>query len=159
MNGPVRKELDTHRGVSRIEHRPGLAQVHVSLPKEQLDGERVRVLEAIASADISLNFIKLTPAGISFLIQASMAEAVSILLRGNAFEAEVIGERSVVIAHAPNMRDEPGLIARIVRATISTGADVDQVGDMHDRVLLVVPSDRAPEIADLLQRKLIGDQV
>ncbi len=157
MKVRVRKELDTHRGVSHIEHRPGLAQVHVSLDSLRLDGERVRVLEVVAADGISLNFIKMTPAGMSFLIAASKSEAVKALLETNHFEVEVIGERSVVIAHAPNMRDEPGLIARIVRATILSGSSVDQVGDMHDRVLLVVPSDHAEHVTALLHRNLIGE--
>ena len=155
MNGQVRKELDTHRGVSHIEYRKGFAQVHVTLNRETLAADRLEVLQAIADTDLTLNFVKLTPAGISFLIREEIEPEIEALLKRHNYEVEIIERRSVVIAHAPNMRDEPGLIAKIVRVTIESGVDIDQVGDMHDRVLLMVPSKEAERLTGILQNRLI----
>lgn len=46
------------------------------------------------------------------------------------------------MVHAVNIRDEEGLIAKIIKAAISTSAHVDHIGDMHDRLLMVVPKRR-----------------
>lgn len=150
-----RKELDTHRGVSEIQCRPGLTQVHVELDRERLEDARLDLLQAIADDDLSLNFVKLTPAGISFLIREAIEDRVSALLRSRGLAFEIIGKRSFVVAHAPNMRDEPGLIAEIVHTTIGSGFEVDQVGDMHDRVLMIVPSESGEALAELLRARLI----
>ena len=37
-----------------------------------------------------------------------------------------------------NIRDEEGLLAEVVQEAIALGAQIDHVGDGHDRLLLVV---------------------
>ncbi len=150
-----RKELDTHRGVSHVGARGGFAQVHVALDRSDISRARLDFLQEIADAGISLRFVKLTPAGISFLIDQSDETSVRELLGALGFEFEMLGHRSLVITYAPNMRDEPGLIAKIIRTTIESGVEVGQVGDMHDRVLLMVASDEADKLRLLLESRLI----
>ena len=156
MHRQERKELDTHRGVSHVERRPGLAQVHVNLDRSRLSQARLDVMQAIADDGMTLNFVKLTPAGISFLVREETQKQIGDLLTRLQLPFEVIGRRSVVIAHAPNMREDQGLIARIIRTTIESGVRIDQVGDMHDRVLVMVPSEEAEHLESLLEQRLVG---
>jgi aspartokinase len=142
------------RGVCEVELRGGYAQVHVSRLCEPLMDERLRVMHAIAKADISLDFLKLTPSGISFLVPEEKASVVSEALEPTGVKFSVRGKRSIVLVQAVNMRDEEGLIANIVRIAIASGAQMDHIGDMHDRVLIVVDAKDAEGLAARLNAEV-----
>jgi hypothetical protein len=64
--------------------------------------------------------------------------------------------RSIVMVHAVNMRDEEGLIARIVSAAIGSGLTLEHLGDMHDRMLIVLESGDARKLAGVIESQLLG---
>ncbi len=152
MNGET--AFEKRRGVSQVEVRPGSAQVHVTGLAEPLIQSRLGVLRAMTDAGVSLDFLKLTPNGLSFLVPEDRAEDVHHALEDCGARFDIAGERATVIVHAVGMRDEEGLIARIVQATIAAGASVDPLGDMHDRMLLVIPSEQAERVAEHLRAAL-----
>ncbi len=104
------------------------------------------MLEGVSEAGISLDFLKLTPEGVSFLVPTAAEGAVRQTLQELGARAEVKTDRSVVLVHAVNMRDEEGLISRIVAAAIGSGAEIDHLGDMHDRVLIVTTATDAERL-------------
>lgn len=148
------------RGVSSVEVRDGYSQVHVS-HLEHIDLDRLKVLRAVADAEVSLDFVKMTPSGFSFIVRDTDSEAVSVALKGISGMTEGHGldaphfsvreKRSIVIVHAVNIRDEEGLISRVVQAAITVNAHIDHIGDMHDRVLLVVHAEDARRLAQEMQ--------
>jgi aspartokinase len=142
-------EFEKPRGVSRIEVRKGYSQVHVFHLPDPVMPARLRVLEAVKEAEVSIDFLKLTPDGLSFLVSQERTDDAERALQGGEFDIEVQKDRSIVLVHAVNIRDEEGLIAEIVNTAIGSGARVDHVGDMHDRLLMIVPSEQA---ATLVQR-------
>lgn len=148
-------EFEKKRGVSNIEVRRGFAQVHVSDLEGDLVLERLRVLRAIADADINIDFLKLTPSGLSFLAAEDRAETVHLALAGAGVSFVAQKSRSIVLVHAVNMRDEEGLIASIVQAAIASRAIVDHIGDMHDRLLMVLDSADAERLAARLRKELV----
>lgn len=141
--------FEKQRGVSRIETRTGFAQVHVSRLEQPIMAERIRVLEAVAAVGVSIDFLKLTPSGLSFIVPEDRYEVVDEALHLTGVEFSNQKGRSIVLVHAVNMRDEEGLIALAVQAAIRSGAKVDHVGDMHDRMLMVVSA----EDAELLEKQ------
>ncbi|MEZ0325606.1 MAG: hypothetical protein ACAH95_06850 [Fimbriimonas sp.] len=135
-------ELETifekRRGISRVESRHGYAQVHVSQIASRVMEERLRVLSQVAEAGISMDFLKLTPTGMSFMVREDSSALVEQVLAGTGVHFSVRNGRSIVLVYAVNIRDEEGMIANILQTTITTCAQVDHVGDMHDRMLMVV---------------------
>src|SRR5579863_2742492 len=115
-------DFEKRRGVSRVEVRDGFAQVHVSRIQDHLMEGRLSVLQCVAEAQVSIDFLKLTPSGLSFLIPEGQSEAVEQALKKCEIHTTVRPGRSVVLVHAVNMRDEEGLIARIVQEVIASGA-------------------------------------
>ena len=113
-------------------------------------------MRAVAQAGISIDFLKLTQSGLQFLVPAQTSEAVEAALRPLELHFSVRSERSIVLVHGVNLRDEEGLIASIVRDTIANGARVDHIGDMHDRMLIVVDSSEADSLAVYFQTALVG---
>lgn len=132
--------FERQRGVALVEVRDGFAQVHVSQLGDSLMERRLLVLRAIAEAGVSLDFLKLTQSGLAFVIPDGRSGDAEAALRPLGVRFSVRAGRSIVLAHAVNMRDEEGLIARIVGAAITASVRVDHIGDMHDRVLMVVPT-------------------
>lgn len=146
-------EFEKPRGVSRIEVRQGYSQVHVSQLPPPVMTERMRVLKAVDEAGISIDFLKLTPSGLSFLVSEDRTEAVERTLVGCGVNYDVRKARSIVLVHAVNIRDEEGLIAEVMSTAIASGTKVDHVGDMHDRLLMIVPTDQADHLVQQVRRR------
>ncbi len=144
-------EFEKRRGVSRVEVRSGFAQAHLSNLGVPLAGKRLEVLEQVAKGGISIDFLKMTPMGLSFLIKAAEVDALHAVLKALNLEYSLRDGRSVVLVHAVNIRDEEGLIAGILKAAISGGTTVHHISDMHDRVLMVVESSEAEKLADTVK--------
>lgn len=143
--------FEKQRGISEVDVRGGFAQIHVSRLPAPLVENRLGVLKAVAEADISVDFLKLTPSGLSFLIADANSADIDEVLKKLDVHHTVRKDRSVVQVHAVNMRDEEGLTARIVQQAIASGAIVDHISDMHDRMLIVVESRYAMTLASVLK--------
>ena len=149
-------EFEKQRGVNRVEVRHGFAQVHVSRIVGDLMTERLGVLKAVSDAGVSIDFLKLTQSGMSFLIGDDKCDEVERALQISELHYTVAPQRSIVLLHAVNMRDEEGLIAGIIRDTIASGAQVNHIGDMHDRMLMVLDTADAQRVADSFETAHLG---
>jgi hypothetical protein len=146
--------FEKKRGISRLEIREGYSQVHVRELSEPIMESRLAVLDAVAEAGVSLDFLKLTSDGLSFIVSQEKSSMIESCLaqKGHAFD--LAKGRSIVLVHAVNMRDEEGLIAKIVALAISSGARLDHLGDMHDRLLIVAETSQAQALADSIEEGL-----
>ncbi|MBX3120123.1 MAG: hypothetical protein KF784_13735 [Fimbriimonadaceae bacterium] len=143
----VLTEFEKPRGIHTVEVRPGYAVVEVLNLAAPLDGKRLDILATVAKAGISVDFLKLTQTGLSFVMPQDKAELAEKTLKSFGAQYEVTGSRSIVMVHAVNMRDEQGLIALVVSTAIRTGIELEHLSDMHDRVLIVCPADEADRLA------------
>lgn len=141
------------RGINKVELRPDFAQVHVSRLEEPLMEQRLRVLRAVADLKISIDFLKLTPSGLSFLVAENRMADIDSALKPTGVHYSIRGGRSILIVHAVNMRDEEGLIAGIVQQAMSGGVLIDHISDMHDRLLMVMSEEDAPRVDALLRKE------
>ena len=116
---------------------------------------RLRVLQAVAEAQISIDFLKLTENGLAFIVPESIAGEVEKTLTSTGVRHRVWSGLSTVLVHAVNMRDEEGLIAGIVQQAVSGGGRLSHIGDMHDRLLLVVETEGADRIAEQFRATLM----
>ncbi len=151
-------EFEKRRGISRVEIRYGFAQVHITNLEGEIQAARLRVLKAVNEAGISVDFLKLTPTGLSFLVTNNCADGVATAIQPVATDSSIRPERAIVLVHAVNIRDEEGLIGHIVREVIETGTTIDHIGDMHDRLLMIVSAKDAPRLEKLLTEKLLAGQ-
>lgn len=149
-------EFEKPRGVSHVEIRPGFAQVHVSDLPTPLEDARLRVLELLAASRISIDFLKLTQSGLSFVVDAREATAVETALKAQNLSFTIGLDRSVMLVHCVNMRDEEGLIARVVAMALESGARVEHLSDMHDRMLIVAEDETARTLAARYESELKG---
>jgi aspartokinase len=153
-------EFEKRRGINRVEVREGYAQVHISDLSEPLVGARLEVLQSAADAGISLDFLKFTPDGMSFLVLEDKGTDVEkCLSHFKGINVQVQKGCHVVMVHAVNMRDEEGLIASIVLQAIRSGAVIGHVSDMHDRVLMVVGKEDSRRLKQQLEGSLVKARV
>lgn len=139
-------EFEKRRGISKVEVRSGFAQAHVSNLGKSIAEERLRVLDAIGGAGISLDFLKLTHTGLSFLIKESEGDQLREALDPLVINFTIRPNRSIVLVHAVNIRDEEGMLAQLVHQAISSEAKIDHISDMHDRLLMVAESAEAERL-------------
>jgi aspartate kinase len=144
-------DFEKQRGISRVEVRTGLTQVHVLDLKSPIAKSRLKVLDAVSSAGISLDFLKLTPTGLSFIVPADNTELISATLNKEGIANQLATGRGIVLVHAVNMRDEEGMIAGILRRVIETGITVDHASDMHDRILIVTDESQAERFKSVIE--------
>jgi aspartate kinase len=135
------------RGISRIEVREGFAQVQVEGLHAPVTETRLGILDNIAEGGVSIDFVKLTPTGFTFICAQENSGKVAGVLTPLSVKFDILEGRSIVLVHAVNLRDDEGLIAKIVQAAIHANTHVDHIGDMHDRLLLVV---RATDVSKLV---------
>lgn len=149
-------DFEKPRGVNRVEVRDGYAQALVEGLEGNVPLRRLEVLRAIAEAGVSIDFLKLAPNGLSFLVAEAKSQLVDGALKTLGVNYEIHAPRSIVMVHAVNMRDEEGLIAQIVSTSIATGLHLEHLADMHDRMLIVLESDDAKKLSGHLNARLTG---
>jgi aspartate kinase len=146
--------FEKQRGISQVEVRGGYAQVHVSRLSEPIHDNRLRVLKSVAEAGVSVDFLKLTPSGLSFVIADANSPDVERALEPLNVHFTIRNDRCVLLVHAVNMRDEEGLTARIVQEAIASGATVDHISDMHDRMMIVAEARFASSLEGLFRGEI-----
>jgi aspartokinase len=142
-------QFERPRGIDNIEVVRGYARAEVSDLSEPLIDSRIDVLKALE--DVSLNFVKFTQTGLSFVCKADFADKAEAALQAAGFKFDIQRDRCIVTAHAVNMRDDAGLIAKVISAAIASGANTDQFGDNHDRVMIACDNDSAERISKHLE--------
>lgn len=151
--GIANTEFEKHRGLHGVEIRERFANVFVPLDM-QTPASKLEALRAIKKAHISIDFLKLAGRGISFVCALDDAHSIEECLKSAGFKPKITRDRCVLIAYGVNMRDQEGLIAKIVSILAAGTDEIDHLGDMHDRVLAVVPKDQAQDLAQTLNRQL-----
>lgn len=149
-------DFEKRRGISHVEIRTGLTQVHVLGLPTPIAKSRISVLKAVADAGISLDFLKLTPTGLSFIVPAEKTDTISRTLSKGGFANQLDTDRGIVLVHAVNMRDEEGLIATILQRVIHSGISIDHASDMHDRILIVTEASQAEKFKSLIEGGALG---
>jgi len=148
--------FEKRRGISSVEIREGLAQAQVSGLAEPVMERRIEILERVAQAGVSIDFLKLTQDGLSFIISESSADAVRSAIDGLARDFSVIKNQHILLVHAVNMRDEEGLIADVMKQATASGVSIDHVTDMHDRMLMVVDAGNSERLKERLLTLVMG---
>ena len=147
-------DFEKRRGINAIEVRTGYTQVHVTGLQSPIASSRIQVLTEVAIAGISLDFLKLTPTGLSFIIPSDKTNVIQKILQDKSYILDLATDRSIVSVHAVNMRDEEGLIASILHKVISANIPVDHVADMHDRILLICHNEFAAKFESIIKKEL-----
>lgn len=129
MNRP---SIDLPRGVRQYDVQAGYAHLVA-------EGEVLQGLEALFGAAVSHRFLSLTPMGFSCIVPSSFEQAALAGVRdaglGCTIEAGVV----VLRLRSPDLRNQPGALAKVISVLLAEGVAVLHSGDMHDAAYAVVP--------------------
>jgi aspartokinase len=143
--------FDLPRGLGEPLVRDSYAQVLVSFSDQEAKNGRLEALNIIQSNGLSIDFLKFTHNGVSFVISADQAKKAAEVLANIDADVKLSEGRSILLIPAVNMRDDEGLLAHVLSEAIKTKAEILHIGDMHDRVLIVTDTEGAKEIAAKVQ--------
>lgn len=144
-------EFEKARGVSKLEIRSGFCSVHLHCLQAVTMAARLEALKCVFESGVSIDFLKLTPDGLSFVIPDGSHQMVEDSLKDKGFRYEFRSGMAVLMAFAVSMRDEAGMVASLVSQVIASGANVVHMGDMHDRLLLLMSQSDASTALEKLR--------
>jgi len=150
--------FEAPRGVTEIEVSHGFAQVQTHLGGQDLAATRLQVLKLLADSNISHKYLQLTPEGLAFVIRDAQVVPAIEVLSAAGFKFELHEGRSIILVKAPGIWEEKGMIASVMEAAIASGVEVDHVGDMHDRMYMVVRGEVAEDTAAKFRRQVFGSK-
>lgn len=148
-------EFEKARGINRIDIREGYVGALVINLGDPVMESRLAVLKCVKEKGISMDFLKFTRDGLSFLIKEADFQAAKEAFEMAGVEYVLRPDESLLVVHAVNMRDEEGLVARIVSEVIATGERIDHMGDMHDRLMMVMSREDAIKAKRSLENKFV----
>lgn len=147
--------FEKHRGVNKVEIKKGFAQVELSELPKPITQSRLDILAKLHDKKVNVDFLKLTNCGLAFTVQESDLSLIEKILGNNYECCNIQPDRNIMLIHAVNMRDEEGLIADIIAIASSQKITIDQVSDMHDRLLLVTSEDSAKKLKTQIEKELM----
>jgi aspartokinase len=153
---PADNQFEAPRGVTEVSVSPGFAQVKIHVGRQDVVAARIEALRVLAEAGISHKYLQLTPEGLALIIRDDQVFKTKEALAAAKVNFELNEKRSLVLVSAPGIWEEKGVIASIMEAAIRSGVEVDHVGDMHDRMYMVIAGDVAVEAADRFRAQLLG---
>lgn len=148
--------FETARGVSQVEVKTGLTEVQILDLAEPMAESRLTTLAAIRDAGVSVSFLKYTPDGFNFSAKSEDSDRLAEALERLQLRHKLHRDYAVMTVHAVNMRDEAGLVARIVSLVLASGATIISLGELHDRLMIVMSASDAAVAAQGVQEKLAG---
>ena len=100
--GTGETEFEKKRGISSVEVRPGLTRALVTNLPEPIMASRLRVLEAVRNAGVSIDFLKFGKAAMSFVAADADHKRLESALKGTHF-IELCDQRGIPLLFLQNI--------------------------------------------------------
>jgi carbonic anhydrase len=101
------------RGQVEVTITSGVTQAHLAGLPDPITSSRLDALKRIAAEGVSIDFLKFTPSGLSFVCQDDDSAAVEKALAGLQGNLELQPDRCIASIQAANMRAEEGLVQKM----------------------------------------------
>lgn len=146
-------DFEMQLGINRVEVQTGFVQVHIGPLGLDANSARLGILKGLADAGVSHKYLKLTQNGLALVVAQDKAEVLDNVLGPFGVEFDLRCSRSLVMVYAMSLREEEGLVANVLRTVLAATNEVDHVGEMHDKVFVVVPDAVAEEVAGQIRKE------
>ncbi|RWZ60439.1 aspartate kinase [Halobacillus fulvus] len=132
--------------VTGIAHMVGLTQIRVQ-SKEDPSKLQSDVFKSMASADISVDFINISPSGVLYTIDQMYTSKAKKILEDLGYEPEFKMDCAKVSAVGAGITGIPGVTATIVKALTEKGIRILQSADSHTTIwVLIKEKDLVPAV-------------
>ncbi len=134
-NRQHRKIFD--RTITGITHVNDVSQIKVTV-KEGLQDLHDRIFKAMAEHDISVDFINISPSGVTYTVPDELTQKAVITIQNLGFEPEIVRNCAKVSAVGAGMTGVPGVTAQIVTALANEGIQILQSADSHTTIWVLI---------------------
>lgn len=134
------------RTVTGIAHMDGLTQIKVQ-SKEDPSKLQSEVFKSMASANISVDFINISPSGVLYTINHFYTDKATTILQNLGYDPEVRKGCAKVSTVGAGITGIPGVTAKIVQTLTDRGIQILQSADSHTTIwVLVKEEDLTPAV-------------
>ncbi|HHX40700.1 MAG TPA: ACT domain-containing protein [Armatimonadetes bacterium] len=146
--------FEKERGVLSLEADTGRSFVFVELSGPDAGvSEALRVLSPLAESRLPLQFLRIYPDCLSFVVAQGDLPQVREVLAGAGVTFEASEGCAVITVVAPNMRSIPGLMARMGEVLFRRAVGMYQMADSHSSVSCVIAAGQLAEAVEALRRE------
>jgi len=125
------------RLITGIAHLAGISQIKIETDTDAYKTQS-RVFKAMAEANISVDFINISPNGVVYTIAAEQVMLAQDILRGLGLEPKVINNCAKVSLVGAGMTGIPGVTAKIVQTLTDKEIDILQSADSHTTIWVLI---------------------
>ncbi|MCA0983274.1 aspartate kinase [Halobacillus yeomjeoni] len=134
------------RTVTGIAHMLGITQIKVQ-SKDDPSILQSDVFKSMASANISVDFINISPSGVVYTIDKLYTQKAERILRDLGYEPEIREGCAKVSTVGAGIAGYPGVTAKIVQALTDSGIQILQSADSHTTIwVLIKEEDLVPAV-------------
>lgn len=140
--------------ITAIAHVADITQLSIKLENMQSAQEiKLEVFKKMASYNISIDFINVSPVNIIFTVHDNEAEKAIELLKKLNLNFEVLTGCAKISTIGANMAGVPGVMASIVEALTEEGIEILQTADSHTTIWCLVSRDNMEKAVCALHKK------
>ncbi|WP_163530654.1 aspartate kinase [Halobacillus ihumii] len=125
------------RLVTGIAHMSGLTQIKVQ-SKEDPSRLQSEVFKSMAEANISVDFINISPSGVTYTIDGMFTERAVGILNDLGYDPEIKAGCAKVSTVGAGITGVPGVTAQIVQTLIERGVQILQSADSHTTIWVLI---------------------
>ncbi|WP_335870770.1 aspartate kinase [Bacillus sp. 2205SS5-2] len=147
-----KREIDVDqkiRPVTGIAHVKNIAQIKVFAKKDQYNLQS-EVFKAMAAANISVDFINISPTGVVYTVAAEVIEKAEEILTKLNHQPLIEYECAKVAVVGAGMTGVPGVTSTIVTALSEKGIRILQSADSHSTIWVLVKNQDLVEAVNAL---------
>ncbi len=160
----TRKRSNTYDGnvsdrlVTGIAHMDEIAQLKVVQREDDVQSQ-AKIFSMMAEAEISVDFINVSPTEITFTVPNAIADYARELIQSAGYTVKVTKDCAKVSAVGAGMTGIPGVVAKITKALTEVGVKVLQSADSHTTIWVLVKQDEMNKAVNALHKAFELDKV
>ncbi|MEI3604650.1 aspartate kinase [Pseudogracilibacillus sp. SE30717A] len=125
------------RLVTGIAHIDSITQLNVTVNEDDLEAQAT-IFKTMAEADISVDFINISPTNAIYTVPSIVADKATLLLKEKGFAVSVRNNCAKVSAVGAGMTGIPGVAAKIADALVKNSVQILQSADSHTTIWVLI---------------------
>ncbi len=135
--------------VTGIAHVPNVTQIKVAAKDDMYDLQ-AQVFKAMAGEDISVDFINISPTGVTYTVKDELADKAMATLREIGYEPSITRHCAKVSIVGAGISGVPGITSKIVVALSERGIQILQSADSHTTIWVLVHKENMVDAVNAL---------
>ncbi|NLC63549.1 MAG: ACT domain-containing protein, partial [Thermoanaerobacterales bacterium] len=132
-------ELISERLITGITYMTNLTQIKIDPDKDRcLDETQLKIFRSLADANISIDFINVSPHKIKFTVKESDNVKVRQIIKDLGLNSQINTGCAMVSIVGANIMGVPGVMAKIMEALVKENVQILQTADSYTSIWCLV---------------------